>query len=110
MNSQLDGCIAVQVFSGSSITLFSTSQSPLDDTVLALGKEENGLHRPQLAKTPLFEGMVDRGLRVLLAVIIDSDACICGVPDLGIGKVSAHWDTIKGTVTDELLLYNKMLD
>ena len=85
-----DGCIAVKVFTGPSITLSSTSQLTLNDAVLAIGKEEIGLHELQLAKTPLFEGIVDRRLRFLLAVIMDSDACIRGVPDLGIAKVSAH--------------------
>ena len=96
-----DGCIAVKVFSGPSITRLSTSQSTLDDAVLALCEKDNGLHKLQLAKTPLFEGIVDRRLWVILAVIIDSDACIRGVPDLGIGKVPAPRDTIKDTATDE---------
>ena len=96
-----DGCITVKVFSGPSITRLSTSQSTLDDAVLALCEKDNGLHKLQLAKTPLFEGIVDRRLRVVLAVIIDSDACIRGVPDLGIGKVPAPRDTIKDTATDE---------
>ena len=100
-----DGCIAVKVFSGPSITLSSTSQKTLKDAGLAIGREEIGLHKLLLAKTPLFESIVDTELRVLLDVIMDSDASIRGVPDLGIGKVSAHWDTIKDTETNESILY-----
>ena len=89
-----DGCIAVKVFSRPSIALSPTSWATLDDAVSVLGKEENGLYKPQLVKTTVFEGIVDRRLWLVLVVVVDSDTCLCAVLDLCIDKVSAHWDTI----------------
>ena len=72
-----DGCIAIKVFTGASLTISSTCRHTLEQAIRGLEAKEEQTpvveHSPKRF-TPIFEGIVDRRLRVLLAVIMGSDA------------------------------------
>ena len=72
----------IKSLSGSTVTLACTSKATMDDAVLALPEVHRALHQPSVPPTPLFEGVSSRRLRVLFAVLMGSDACLGGVPNL----------------------------
>lgn len=65
----------------------------MDDAVLALPEMQRAQHPPLTPPVPLFEGITSRKLRVLFAVLMGSDACLGGVPDLGIAREATDFTT-----------------
>ena len=69
-----DNCIAVNGFTRPSVSISCISWATLDNALAALDINHPNPPKVKDAKTLLFEGLSDRRLRVLLAVIIDSYA------------------------------------
>ena len=112
-----DDCIAIKVFNGPSLTVSSTSRSTLDDAMRGLGEDGEQIRKVKEPASPLFEGLHDRRLRVLLAVIIGSDAWPSGVPGLGQGKVADYLNSLvadyldgaEDAVKDDKEMYAKVI-
>ena len=74
-----DNCIGIKIFNGGSIIITSTSRVTLKNAIMGIGEDGDKDIKVKEASgvslfSPIFEGIADRQLCVLLAVIIDSDA------------------------------------
>ena len=78
----------------------STSRSTLDDALRGLGGDGEQIRKVKEPASPLFKGLHDRRLRVLLAVIIGSDAWPSGVPGLGQGKITDYLNSLVADYLD----------
>ena len=83
-----DYCKAIKVFNEPSLTVSRTSGSTLDDAISGLWEDVVQIPQVKDPYSPLFEGLHDRRIRLLLAVIIGSSVWPSGVPGLGMGKVA----------------------
>ena len=79
------------------MTLTSTCKKTLEGVVSNIlpGRQDKVILKPPTH--PLFEGLQCRRLRVLLAVVMDSDAMPGGLPGLNVTKLSAHMKSIRAT-------------
>ena len=84
-----------------SLAISSTSNATLKYANSSLEKKRSHHYKAKQALNPMFEGLVDQRLRVLLEVIIDSDALPGGVPGLGLQKVATHMSTLSNGVLDD---------
>ena len=79
-----DDCIAIKDFTKEGqMQIVSTSEQTIKKamTYLSEGSRNHVTFTP--AKHPIFEGVVDRRLRALIAIFLGCDVCIKGLPGVG---------------------------
>ena len=95
-----DNCIAIKVFTGASVTISCTSRATLEDALNGLDGNQQ-VHQKVLPASkkclfsPIFEGICDCWLRVLMAVVMGSDAWPTGVPNVGISTLSEFMSQLR---------------
>ena len=84
-----DDCIAIKDFTKEGqMQIVSTSEQTIKKamTYLSEGSRNHVTFTP--AKHPIFEGVVDRRLRALIAIFLGCDVCVKGLPGVGAKKMS----------------------
>lgn len=105
-----DGSAAVKGFTGKYSTLSSTCRNTLEEIISYLEPASQERVKLEVPPFPIFEGIEDRKLRILLAVILGCDVSPGGVKDVGPAKILNKMKEIHEDEENSNSIYDQMVD